>query len=65
LQLEITVSPAQLAQALHEVAPLSPEFRLKTKLPNTIILIIISSTILMLAVINSTVTVPDKYGILG
>jgi hypothetical protein len=44
---------------------LSPEFRLKTKLPNTIILIIISSTILMLAVINSTVTVPDKYGILG
>jgi hypothetical protein len=65
LQQQITVSPAQLEQVSHEVVPLSPEFRLKTKLHNTLILIIISSTILMLAGINSTVTAPDKYGTSG
>jgi hypothetical protein len=32
---------------------------------NTLILIRISSAIIMLAGINSTVTAPDKYGILG
>jgi len=65
LQQQITVSPAQPEQASHEVVPLSPEFRLKIQQHNTLILIIISSTILMPAGINSTVTASDKYGISG